>query len=144
VCCTPTLFSLAQLPNGWDDVPSMRCVTLAGERMSTETLERWGGPNESEETDKGKSKRGQLFNAYGATEATVLQTYAVMSRGDDPGRVGKAYGDWDFAAVHVVKRGVDGDLVFLEPGFAGRGCVFGPVRLGRVFERSGSDDECVR
>ena len=149
VCCTPTLFSLAQLPNGWDDVPSMRCVTLAGERMSTETLERWGGPNESEETDKGKSKRGQLFNAYGATEATVLQTYAVMSRGDDPGRVGKAYGDWDFAAVHVVKRGVDGDLVFLEPGsqgevaFSGR-CVSGgylndPVRTTNAFVETGDD-----
>ena len=151
VCCTPTLFSLAQLPNGWDDVPSMRCVTLAGERMSTETLERWGGPNESEETDKGKSTstRGQLFNAYGATEATVLQTYAVMSRGDDPGRVGKAYGDWDFAAVHVVKRGVDGDLVFLEPGsqgevaFSGR-CVSGgylndPVRTARAFVDAGGD-----
>ena len=151
VCCTPTLFSLAQLPNGWDDVPSMRCVTLAGERMSTETLERWGGPNESEETDKGKSTstRGQLFNAYGATEATVLQTYAVMSRGDDPGRVGKAYGDWDFAAVHVVKRGVDGDLVFLEPGlqgevaFSGR-CVSGgylndPVRTTNAFVETGDD-----
>ena len=149
VCCTPTLFSLAQLPNGWDDVPSMRCVTLAGERMSTETLERWGGPNESEETDKGKSKRGQLFNAYGATEATVLQTYAVMSRSDDPGRVGKAYGDWDFAAVHVVKRGVDGDLVFLEPGsqgevaFSGR-CVSGgylndPVRTTNAFVETGDD-----
>ena len=151
VCCTPTLFSLAQLPNGWDDVPSMRCVTLAGERMSTETLERWGGPNESEETDKGRSTstRGQLFNAYGATEATVLQTYAVMSRGDDPGRVGKAYGDWDFAAVHVVKRGVDGDLVFLEPGsqgevaFSGR-CVSGgylndPVRTTNAFVETGDD-----
>ena len=151
VCCTPTLFSLAQLPNGWDDVPSMRCVTLAGERMSTETLERWGGPNESEETDKGRSTstRGQLFNAYGATEATVLQTYAVMSRGDDPGRVGKAYGDWDFAAVHVVKRGVDGDLVFLEPGsqgevaFSGR-CVSGgylndPVRTTNAFLETGDD-----
>ena len=151
VCCTPTLFSLAQLPNGWDDVPSMRCVTLAGERMSTETLERWGGPNQSEETDKGRSTstRGQLFNAYGATEATVLQTYAVMSRGDDPGRVGKAYGDWDFAAVHVVKRGVDGDLVFLEPGlqgevaFSGR-CVSGgylndPVRTTNAFVETGGD-----
>ena len=151
VCCTPTLFSLAQLPNGWDDVPSMRCVTLAGERMSTETLERWGGPNESEETDKGRSTctRGQLFNAYGATEATVLQTYAVMSIGDDPGRVGKAYGDWDFAAVHVVKRGVDGDLVFLEPGsqgevaFSGR-CVSGgylndPVRTTNAFVETGDD-----
>lgn len=153
VCCTPTLFSLAHLPNGWDDVPSMRCVTLAGERMSTETLVRWGGPNQSEEEtaekDKGKSKRGQLFNAYGATEATVLQTYAVMSRGDDPGRVGKAYGDWDFAAVHVVKRGEDGDLVFLEPGsqgevaFSGR-CVSGgylndPVRTTNAFVETGDD-----
>ena len=151
VCCTPTLFSLAQLPNGWDDVPSMRCVTLAGERMSTETLERWGGMKVSEETDKGRctSTMGQLFNAYGATEATVLQTYAVMSRGDDSGRVGKAYGDWDFAAVHVVKRGVDGDLVFLEPGsqgevaFSGR-CVSGgylndPVRTTNAFVETGDD-----
>ena len=151
VCCTPTLFSLAHLPNGWDDVPSMRCVTLAGERMSTETLERWGGMKVSEETDKGRctSTRGQLFNAYGATEATVLQTYAVMSRGDDPGRVGKAYGDWDFAAVHVVRRGVDGDLVFLEPGsqgevaFSGR-CVSGgylndPVRTTNAFVETGGD-----
>jgi acyl-coenzyme A synthetase/AMP-(fatty) acid ligase len=151
LCCTPTLFSLAHLPNGWDDVPSMRCVTLAGERMSTEMLERWGGMKESEETDKGRSTstRGQLFNAYGATEATVLQTYAVMSRGDDPGRVGKAYGDWDFAAVHVVKRGVDGDLVFLEPGlqgevaFSGR-CVSGgylndPVRTTNAFVETGDD-----
>ena len=151
VCCTPTLFSLAQLPNGWDDVPSMRCVTLAGERMSTETLERWGGMKVSEETDKGRctSTMGQLFNAYGATEATVLQTYAVMSRGDDPSRVGKAYDDWDFAAVHVVKRGVDGDLVFLEPGsqgevaFSGR-CVSGgylndPVRTTNAFVETGDD-----
>ena len=51
VCCTPTLFSLARLPGGWDDAPRLRVVSLAGERMSAETLELWGGGDEDDDDD---------------------------------------------------------------------------------------------
>ena len=188
VCCTPTLFALARLPRGWEDAPCLRRVSLAGERMSAETLERWGGDplgdgdehgdehgdeeNEEDEEDEEDgdgdghedeneedssgvrdfSPRGRrvLFNVYGATEATVLQTYARMRRGDDPGRVGRAYRRGGFAAVHVVERTGEGRLVFLEPGATGEVAVSGrcvcrggylndPERTARAFIDVGGD-----
>ena len=184
VCCTPTLFALARLPRGWEDAPSLRRVSLAGERMSAETLERWGGDplgdgdeeededgdeDESEDEDGDEdghedkneedssrirdfSPRGRrvLFNVYGATEATVLQTCARMRRGDDPGRVGRPYRRGGFAAVHVVERTGDGRLVFLEPGATGEVAVSGrcvcrggylndPERTARAFIDVGGD-----
>ena len=184
VCCTPTLFSLARLPGGWDDAPRLRVVSLAGERMSAETLELWGGGDEDDDDDDERRGRGRdkdedkdedkdgdkdgneedssgvrdfaprgrrvLFNVYGATEATVLQTYARMRRGDDLGRVGRPYRRGGFASVHVVERTGDGRLVFLEPGATGEVAVSGrcvcrggylndPERTARAFIDVGGD-----
>ena len=91
VCCTPTVFSLARCPRGAKDAPTLRCVTLIGEKTSSETLHLWADDVE-------------LYNAYGATETTVVQTYARMRRDDDPRRAGKPYGeDLGFAWVAVAE-----------------------------------------
>ena len=88
-CCTPTVFSLLRCAPS--EVPTLRCVTLAGEKMSTRTLETWAPAVE-------------LYNAYGATETTVVQTYARMRVGDDARRAGKAYAIDGFACVYIAKR----------------------------------------
>jgi len=91
VCCTPTVFSLARCPRGAKDAPTLRCVTLIGEKTSSETLRLWADDVE-------------LYNAYGATETTVVQTYARMRRDDDPRRAGTPYGeDLGFAWVAVAE-----------------------------------------
>jgi acyl-coenzyme A synthetase/AMP-(fatty) acid ligase len=89
VCCTPTVFSLLRCAPS--EVPTLRCVTLAGEKMSTRTLETWAPAVE-------------LYNAYGVTETTVVQTYARMRVGDDARRAGKAYAIDGFACVYIAKR----------------------------------------
>ena len=114
VCCTPTIFSLNRaMP---EELPKLRCVSLAGEKMSLQTLERW-------------APAVSLYNVYGATETTVVQTYARM-RGvdDDPSRAGVAYEK--FAFVRIVERfepNASGVAAFAsEPGFVGEIAIGGP------------------
>lgn len=103
VCCTPTVFSLADFPRGRVDAPDLRCVSLAGEKMSTRTLRAFASTDD---------ESFSLYNVYGATETTVVQTYARMRAGDDPSRVGRAYDG--FATVYVVERQSDGSIKFLD------------------------------
>ena len=87
VCCTPTIFSLARVSPS--ELPSLRVVSLAGEKMSSETLARWADAVE-------------LYNVYGATETTVVQTYARMRSNDDASRAGVAYEG--FAFVRIIEK----------------------------------------
>lgn len=103
VCCTPTVFSLADFPRGRLDAPDLRCVSLAGEKMSARTLRAFASTDD---------ETFSLYNVYGATETTVVQTYARMRADDDPSRVGRAYDG--FATVYVVERQSDGSIKFLD------------------------------
>ena len=103
VCCTPTVFSLADFPRGRVDAPDLRCVSLAGEKMSARTLRAFASTDD---------ETFSLYNVYGATETTVVQTYARMRADDDPSRVGRAYDG--FATVYVVERQSDGSIKFLD------------------------------
>ena len=98
-CCTPTMFSLVTCAP--EHVPSVRCVTLAGEKMSRETLKKWAG-------------NVRLFNAYGATETTVVQTYARMTALDDPRRAGKSLTIGGFAVVYIARRMEGGKVAFID------------------------------
>ena len=104
VCCTPTVFSLADFPRGKLDAPDLRCVSLAGEKMSARTLRAFASTDDDEIFS--------LYNVYGATETTVVQTYARMRADDDPSRVGRAYDG--FATVYIVERRSDGSIKFLD------------------------------
>lgn len=103
VCCTPTVFSLADFPRGRVGAPDLRCVSLAGEKMSARTLRAFASTDDD---------TFSLYNVYGATETTVVQTYARMRADDDPSRVGRAYDG--FATVYVVERQSDGSIKFLD------------------------------
>ena len=117
VCCTPTVFSLARCPRGAKDAPTVRCVTLIGEKTSPETLRLWADDVE-------------LYNAYGATETTVVQTYARMRRDDDPRRAGKPYGeDLGFAWVDVAED-EDKDAPTTAIRFATARRVVGEIIIG--------------
>lgn len=121
VCCTPTVFSLARCPRGAKDAPTLRCVTLIGEKTSPETLRLWADEVE-------------LYNAYGATETTVVQTYARMRRDDDPRRAGTPYGeDLGFAWVDVAEdeaEAEDEDATTAAIRFATARRVVGEIIIG--------------
>lgn len=105
VCCTPTIFSLARVSPS--ELPSLRVVSLAGEKMSNETLARWANSVE-------------LYNVYGATETTVVQTYARMQSADDSSRAGVAYEDFAFVRI-IEKLDSEGNVQAFanEHGFVG-------------------------
>ena len=117
VCCTPTMFSLARLPRGIVDAPKLRCVSLAGERMRESTIALWADDV-------------ALYNVYGATETTVVQTYARMRNAEDEStnRAGKAYEG--FASVFVVDEMREGELAVQS--FAQRRGVEGEVAIGGI------------
>ena len=62
VCSTPALWTTLDVSPA--SLPSLRCVTLGGERTTAHIITRWAG------TDT----HSCLYNVYGVTECTVYQT----------------------------------------------------------------------
>ena len=70
--CVPTLLSMLA-----EDVPTLRLLILGGEVCPDRLVERWARPGR------------RIVNTYGPTEATVIATYADLSRGK-PVTIGRA------------------------------------------------------
>ena len=106
--CVPTLLSMLA-----EDVPTLRLLILGGEVCPDRLVERWARPGR------------RIVNTYGPTEATVIATYADLSRGK-PVTIGRPIPG---SRIYLL----DEDLRPVLRGEAGEICIGGAgVALGYV------------
>jgi amino acid adenylation domain-containing protein/non-ribosomal peptide synthase protein (TIGR01720 family) len=111
VTLTPSV--LAQVAP--EDFPALETLVSAGEALTSEVVERWGG-------------RVRLLNAYGPTEVTVCASISEPLRPGDPLNIGRPWANLQVyvvdAALHALPVGVPGELcvggVGLARGYLGQ------------------------
>ena len=81
ICCTPAHWSTLGEDADAMTFPSLRCVSLGGEKMSAPLVRQWTGGRRRPDF--------QLLNTYGVTEVTVYQSINVMEdEHTSPSRLG--------------------------------------------------------
>ncbi|WP_420718389.1 amino acid adenylation domain-containing protein [Pyxidicoccus sp. MSG2] len=97
VTLTPSV--LAQVAP--EDFPALETLVSAGEALTAEVVERWGG-------------RVRLLNAYGPTEVTVCASISEPLRPGDSLNIGRPWANLQVyvvdAALHALPVGVPGEL----------------------------------
>lgn len=125
---TPSAFRalLGTLPAGKPDLPALRAVVFAGEKLEMAELRSWA---ETVGVD-----RPHLVNMYGITETTVHTTYHRLSRGDivcgSGNPVGRPLSD---LRIHLL----DAHGALVPVGVVGEICVGGPGLARGYLNRPG-------
>ncbi len=100
----PTLLGLLSR-----DIPSLRLIILGGEACPPSVAERWSRPGRT------------IVNSYGPTETTVVATAAIVEPGA-PVTIGGPIANYSCyvadEALHLLDRGVEGELLIGGPGVA--------------------------